>query len=159
MPSDLFLLPITKLQTLVASTARWQALVGCSTAGEAAKSVYKNSARGINPRPRAIVGTTGNRTLRRKSTTSWNLTAPLFMEFELETPDEFIGNHNAGHDWFLGEIETLIEQMAALAGSNGHLDVEEFTEAEPPLPFAEELNDEREYWGTVWEVAISGVLG
>jgi len=154
MPNDLFLLPITNLRALAAASARWQTLTGSASAAQAADRIYKNSARGIedHPRPRMIVGTAGNRSLVKQTSTSWFMEAPLFLEVEIETPEELIGDHNAAHDWFLGEIETIIEEMAALAGSAGYLDVNQFNEVEPPLPFDEPLNDEREYWGTVYEV-------
>ncbi len=158
MPSNLFLTPITNLQSLLAGTARWQELTGAESAAAAAAAIYKQSCgdEDKHPRPRAIVGTTGNRSLRRITTTGFQMTAPLFLEIQLDTPDEYIGDHNAAFDWFMLEVETLIEQMAGLAGTDGYLDVTEFLEAEPPLPFAEELNDGREYWGTIWEIEIIG---
>ena len=113
MPSNLFLTPITNLQSLLAGTARWQELTGAESAAAVAAAIYKQGC--------------GDEVKH----------APLFLEIQLDTPDEYIGDHNAAFDWFMLEVETLIEQMAGLAGTDGYLDVTEFLEAEPTLPFAE----------------------
>lgn len=158
MPSNLFLDPILNLRLLVAATAGWQALVGADDAGEAAEAVYLYSALDDkqHPRPRVIVGPAEGRSLQRVTTTSWQMRGPLFFEFELETPDEYLGDHNAAFVWFMGHVQALIEQMAALAGSNGYLDVVAFDEAQPALPFEAPLSDGKEYWATMWEVSVIG---
>ena len=158
MQSNLFLGPINNLQTLLATTERWQELTGAETVAAAKSHIYKKSARdeSQHPRPRAIVGTTGNRRLQRTSTTGFQMTAPLFLEVEIETPDEHVADHNAAFDWFMLEVQTLVEQMATLVVAGGYLDVTDFIETEPPLPFAPELNDGVEYWSTMWQLEIAG---
>lgn len=158
MPSNLFLDPINNLQTLAATTARWQALTGAASVAEAKTHIYKGSARDFeeHPLPRMIIGPVSGRQLTRTSTTGWNLSGPLFWELELKTPDEYLGDHNAAFDWFMGEVQTLIEQMATLVSTQNLLDVRSFTESEPAMPFEAALNDGKEYWATVWELEVNG---
>lgn len=158
MPSNLFLDPINNLQTLLATTARWQALTGAADVAGAKEFIHKGSALDTDkhPRPRSIIGPREGRSLERTSTTGWFLDGPLFWELELETPDEYIGDHNAAFDWFMGEVQTLIHQMATLVVTQNILDVTRFTESEAAVPFEAELSDGVEYWGTLWEINVNG---
>src|SRR6185436_10981869 len=110
-------------------------VVGAVDATGALASVYRGEAQddGTQPRPRAIVGSPGSRTIEKVSTTGWKLTGQLFLQIERDTPDEFRVDRNAGYDDFSQLIEAILDEMTVLAGQSDYLDVVRFHEFIPAM--------------------------
>jgi len=67
-----------------------------------------------------------------------------------------LSDFNGQFDWFQQLVETIIEQMAALAGSGTYLNVKEFDESCPAYPCKEKVNQGAHYWFTEWALKLDG---
>ncbi len=155
MPQKNFKLPIDNLKTLAANSAKWQEVTGALDANAAKAFIDEGSS--TKSRPRMIVGSAGSRSLKKGNTTGWNADGALAMQIEIATPAIHKNDHNASWAWFMDIVDTIIDEMAELAGQNGFLNVTEFTEDLPAIPVEEEFDDEgEEFWVTIFDVEVDG---
>lgn len=151
--------PIDNACTLLANSAKFQEVVGADSAAEALLSIHRADSLDdeTHPMPRATVGPMPDRSLRRVATGpgGWTFSGDLFVLLEFTTPDNLINDFNGQFDWFQLLVETIIEQMAVLAGSGTYLNVREFVEACPAYPAKEKLNNGKHYWFTEWALRLS----
>ncbi len=159
MPSDRFFGPLANLKTLIANSATFQTIVGAADAPAALASIVYYSAPGIVevPRPRALLGSGEGRGITKVSSTGWSASGND-LEFELQRDSDpgDVGDDEAGFVTFFQLVDDMIDEMAALSGSNGFLDVEAFALAGDPLKWSEELNDGSEFWNVIINVTVGG---
>ena len=158
MTSDRFFGPLTNLRTLIANSATFQTEVGAGDASAALASItyYSVGVPATFTRPRMFIGSAGDLSMNKVSTTGWEVGGSLEMEFQRESDSGDVGDPAAGFATFGAILDAIIDEMAALSGSNGYLDVRGFSLASDPLLWVEELNDGVEYWNAIVNVAIGG---
>jgi hypothetical protein len=150
--------PVDNLATLIAASSHFQTAVGETTADAALNHIYRGDTQddGSQPRPRAVVGSAGGRSLKKTSTTNWSLTGPLFVLFEFATPAEFLSDPNGQYDWFAQAIEGIFDDLLRLSGQSNYLNVIEFVEEIPCVPCDPDLNGGEHYWFTEWAAHLLG---
>jgi len=155
MTSSRFFSPLANLRTLIANSATFQSEVGAGDASAALSSVNYYSQGPTAGRPRALVGGRG-RSLNKSSSSGWDLRGGLQFEFQRESDSADVDDVDAGFATYFGILETIIDEMAALSGSNGYLDVRAFILENDPLLWREDMNDGEEFWSAVVNVDIMG---
>lgn len=167
--SNVIKAPIDNLQTLLSNSATFQSVVGEVTAAAAANHIYKAQAKddGTQAMPRCVIGAV-DRSITKRGSGSWSMTGNLFLQFEFPVPNAQQADPNAAHDWFLGKMEDIIEEMIVLVdGGTGYLNITEFVEEVAGLPDEVNLSEQgdddatditksAEYWWSFWTVNPGG---
>lgn len=158
MPTDRFFGPQANLRTLIANSSTFQTEVGAVDASAALARIEYYSAPGLValPRPRAILGSSGQIRMDKVASTGWEVDAPLEFEFQRESDPADKDDPAAGYATFYGIVEDIIDDIAELSGSNGFLDVQAIVMAGDPLLWVEDLNDGVEYWNAIISVECGG---
>lgn len=146
------------MKTLIASSATFQSEVGAANTAAALPSVtyYSAGVPATYPRPRAFVGSAGERSIEKTSSTGWDLSGGLEFEFQRVSDPADVGDDELGFITFGEIVDAIIDEMAELSGSNGFLEVTSFTQLGDPLKWKEEFNDGTEFWNVIFNVGISG---
>ena len=130
-----FAAPVEYLRNLVASSEEFQGVVEFGDEAAAKAKVFPWTADDTLPEeqmPRATVGPSGDRKLKKTSTTGWTVSGGLVVVFEFVVPEDQRSSRAAGYAWFVEKIDVIVEEMAANSNKNGYLNVKEFIEFEPP---------------------------
>lgn len=148
--------PLNHLQRLVASSEKFREVTEKADLEAAKAKVLRWSASDkleAEQIPRAIIGTSGNRMIKKKSTTHWDVSGQLAIMLEFESPPEYQTSRDAAFDWFYSTVDTILDQLIDQSGKDGHLIVKDFMELEPP-DFMD-TDDENGKWilTTIWLVA------
>jgi len=168
--SGILAVPIVALQSLVASSATFQALVGASGATAASEHVYLQLADDEEEpetdnfnkklkagRPRAIVATSNNWDMPRQGPGEWTQSGTYLLSFELLIPPEYMDTHNNQCVWFLNQIGGILVDMrnnrdAGLTSQ--YLPITGMRYIDDPMPCDEDPHIEF-FWGVTFEVSFN----
>ena len=159
--TDLLLAPMNHLQTLVASSATFRAEVGAASVAAAKARIYKGEKLGEISESRAIIGRFAGSLFRKVGTgPSWHFEGSgLFVLFEfLETANA--GDPAAAHTSFCTKVESIIDEIAALCGTDDgttqYLDVVEIVETMPALPCDPDQHQGTYFWAAEYKFTHHG---
>lgn len=130
-----FATPVEHLQALVASSETFQGIVEKGDEEDAKSKVLIWTPDDTLPAeqvPRAVVGPAGNRKIRKKSTTGWEVSGGLVALFEFSVPEAQQTSRAAAYAWFAAAIDAIVVEMALKSNKDGYLNVSDFIEFEPP---------------------------
>jgi len=129
---DNLLWPSMSLRRLVASTARFQALVSAADENGALPFVHYPDASDeavrsnpddpesplvlLHPRPRAIVSWRDQWQTSRIATATWNNQGTLLLTLEAIVPSQYRANRQDAADWWCNEVGVILHQLRENSG-------------------------------------------
>lgn len=150
MPQQWFSAPVTNLAALVAASAKFRSETGAANAAAALAYIddYQDSNRNVSDGMFAIVGSNGGRSRRKQAAGSYlNSGGSLFVVFVRPTPEAHENDPSAAGKEFAGVIESILDEMEAVAGTDTYLNVTGWTENEPVTEGDHRREGGQRFWG------------
>lgn len=121
-----------KLKTLLSQCAAFQSVTGAANATDALASIAKHYLQPSLALPRALVGWDDGLSLRKGSSSHFQMDGELALMFEFAMPAAQQGDLEAGDDWFLAQTGEILKELGTLILAGGTLNVVEFV-ADPAI--------------------------
>ena len=138
--------PIENLRDTLARVAEFQQFVGVTSFDAARARIHKHQSDDhdtqdnlIDPMPRATIGSNGGRTRTKRSTTGWITSGGgLFLLLEREFAPTI--KEGDAVDSFLIDVESILDGLERIAGTDTNLNLIAIAEATPALVGNEDYN-------------------
>lgn len=161
MPQNVIRAPIDNLATLLANCSTFQTLTGAIDASAAAAFIHFFEVGPVtdDPRPRIIVGGCEKLSRRKTSSSGWTTSAgTVWFVLQADTPTDYLEDGKGGGQWFTGQLQSLMNDLESLAGTESYLNVIEWTISEDPMEYDEQIEPDETYpegvRGQFWHVRI-----
>lgn len=128
-PSGFLGLVLDRCRNLIASSTTFQGLTSQATEGDAKHYVYPSSAPGVVQDAWSVVNFS-DAEMNLVSTTTYNSTNSLSIEFCLKIHSDYVGDDTSAYAWLANQVGNIIDDIRANTRNantdNGYLHVQEF---------------------------------